>query len=574
MERKMSDDRTHNPFTSADQPALQAVLDAIESDMALPQQRRRNLCSSIRSLGKLMGQDLRYLPAHPRYYRDLLKRLHPETCGLSLKRIGNIKSDVLFALRHTGCIGRSHTYMAPFTPEWQELWDQADGADRRRHVSRFMHFCSANGISPDAVDDQVSETFRQSLINESFVKDPVKNHQNSIRTWNQIVDLVPDWPAIKLTVPRYKETYSIPLDAFPKPFRDEVEALFRRWAGKDILDDVGTLKPMKIKTIESRRYRLRQIASALVLQGSKIEDVTSLSQVVQIDAAKQALRFYLDRAGGKTTSQIHSLAVLIKMIAKHWVGVDEDHLNGLKDLCRKLDPGNKGLTEKNRERLRQFDDSRNVGLLLNFPRKQVEGVRCHDKGLRQDAVTVQIALAVEILLMSPMRAENLVNLNMQRHIQRSRAGQKGVVHLVIPAEEVKNGEHLEFTLQPETVELLDLYIRDYHPRLVTSPSPWLFPGAGGKPKTRELFGDQVSKHVFKATGLHVNLHLFRHIAAKLYLDQNPGGYEVCRRILGHRSMDTTTRFYAGMETAAAGRHFDEEILKLRRSLGGTTAGAP
>ena len=67
----------------------------------------------------------------------------------------------------------------------------------------------------------------------------------------------------------------------------------------------------------------------------------------------------------------------------------------------------------------------------------------------------------------------------------------------------------------------------YHPRLTDGPCPWLFPGKGNKAKSRELFGDQVSKHVFKATGLHVNLHLFRHIAAKLYLDHNPGGYEVC-----------------------------------------------
>ena len=168
--------------------------------------------------------------------------------------------------------------------------------------------------------------------------------------------------------------------------------------------------------------------------------------------------------------------------------------------------------------------------------------------------------------MSPIRAENLVNLNTERHIQRSRSGPRGVVHLVIPGDEVKNGEPLEFTLPPETVRLLDLYLQDFQPRLTKGPCPWLFPGAYDKPKARELFGDQVSKHVFAATGLKVNLHLFRHLAAKLYLDQNPGGYEVCRRILGHRSMDTTTRFYAGMETAAASRHFDDEILKLRRSL--------
>jgi integrase len=64
--------------------------------------------------------------------------------------------------------------------------------------------------------------------------------------------------------------------------------------------------------------------------------------------------------------------------------------------------------------------------------------------------------------------------------------------------------------------------------------------------------------------MRINPHLFRHIAAKLYLDTNPGGYEVVRRVLGQRSINTTTRFYTGLETASAVRHFDRTILGLRR----------
>ena len=563
----MPDGHALNPFTTPDQPTLQWVFDAIESDPDLPLQRLRNLLSSLRTLCKLMQRDLHFLPAHPGYYRHFLKRLHPEHCGLTKKRIGNIKSDVLFALRHTGCIGNGHSYMAPLTPEWQALSDRAIGFGRMRfYLSRLMHFCSANGISPDAVNDQISERFLRALIDESFVKNPIKTHQDICKLWNRAVDEVPGWPIIKLTVPRYKKTYTTPLEAFPKSFRDEVDAYFDQCTGKDILDDQGPSKPMKPKTIQSRRYRLRQIVSGLVLQGWKTEDITTLSQIVQVDAAKLTLRFYLDRSDNKKTSQVHSLAVLIKTIAKHWICVDEAHLKALGDLCKKVAPDTKGMTSKNRGRLRQFDDPKNVGLLLDFPARRVEEILHHDRGLRRDAVAVQIALAVEILLMAPMRASNLVNLNIERHIQRTRAGKNGVVHIVIPAEEVKNNEAIEFALPPETARLLDLYLRDYHPRLTDGPCPWLFPGKGKKPKSRELLGDQVSKHVFKATGLHVNLHLFRHVAAKLYLDRNPGGYEVCRRILGHRSVETTTRFYAGTETAAASRHFDDEILKLRRSL--------
>ena len=103
--------------------------------------------------------------------------------------------------------------------------------------------------------------------------------------------------------------------------------------------------------------------------------------------------------------------------------------------------------------------------------------------------------------------------------------------------------------------------------LCSGVNPWLFPGAGDDaPKSAHTLGIQIKASVFKATGLEVNTHLFRHIAAKLYLDQNPGQYEIVRRHLGHRSMNSTVRFYAGMETASASRHFDDEILKLRDSL--------
>ncbi len=64
----MADERSQNPFTTPDQATLQQVRDRIQVDTTLPLQRRRNLCSSIRTLGRVMERDLGYLPAHPQYY--------------------------------------------------------------------------------------------------------------------------------------------------------------------------------------------------------------------------------------------------------------------------------------------------------------------------------------------------------------------------------------------------------------------------------------------------------------------------------------------------------------------------
>lgn len=179
----MPDGSSRNPFTAADQLTLSDVSERLESDEHLSLQRRRNLCSSIRALGKMVRRELRYLSAHPKFFREFLKDLHPEHCGLSRSRIHNVKSDILFSLRHTGCIDSARTYMAPLRAEWQGFWDATSAIGQiSRYVSRFMHFCSAQGISPREVDDVVAERFLRALIDESFVKDPKGTHRNILRT--------------------------------------------------------------------------------------------------------------------------------------------------------------------------------------------------------------------------------------------------------------------------------------------------------------------------------------------------------------------------------------------------------
>ena len=60
-------------------------------------------------------------------------------------------------------------------------------------------------------------------------------------------------------------------------------------------------------------------------------------------------------------------------------------------------------------------------------------------------------------------------------------------------------------------------------------------------------------------------HQFRHLAAKLILDANPGAYELVRQVLGHKNLKTTTNFYAGPSTKRAGRFYDDLLMKLRES---------
>jgi integrase len=178
------------------------------------------------------------------------------------------------------------------------------------------------------------------------------------------------------------------------------------------------------------------------------------------------------------------------------------------------------------------------------------------------ALLAQIAVAVEILLMAPIRSKNLCALDIERHLVRPSRGSE-TLQLVFDASEVKNSEPLEFPLPRSSVELIERYLKQFRPALASVGNTALFPGRRNGCKDNTTLRKQITRVVFAHTGMRVHPHLFRHIAAKLFLDANPGAYEVMRRVLGHRSIDTTTAFYTGLETAAAVRHFDATILKLR-----------
>ncbi len=347
----------------------------------------------------------------------------------------------------------------------------------------------------------------------------------------------------------------------PRP-RDDVRKYFDKLAGKDLLADLD-FRPLREASINSYDQLLRAFLSALVHQGRDPLSLKSLGDVVPVAVVKAGLRFFIDRAGGNKNKQTYNIARVLTAIARHWVKVDASHLEQLRGICSRLDVHQKGLTAKNRDRLRQFDDRANVRAFVTLPQRVLARRERHNSLTRGDALEVQSALAVELLQMVPMRIGNLASLELEHNILRTRARGLGIVHLVVPGEQVKNGFAIEAKLPQETVRLLDAYLERYRPLLLNHPSSWLFPNSNGGPKSRHTLGLQVQKFLLHECGLKVNVHLFRHIAAKLFLDAHPGAYGVIRLVHGHSSVDTTTRNYCGTETAAAMRHFDEHVLRLR-----------
>src|SRR5262249_48069232 len=137
------------------------------------------------------------------------------------------------------------------------------------------------------------------------------------------------------------------------------------------------------------------------------------------------------------------------------------------------------------------------------------------------------------------------------------------LHIVIPGNEVKNGAELDYPLPDESADLVGRYLEQFRPLLAPPENRALFPGVKSGAKVDWALARQINKTVFRHVGIRVNPLLFRHIAAKLHLDQHPGEHAIVTYALGNRSMDRTISYYAGLETAAAVRYFDGTVLSLR-----------
>jgi integrase len=220
-------------------------------------------------------------------------------------------------------------------------------------------------------------------------------------------------------------------------------------------------------------------------------------------------------------------------------------------------------TAKNRDRLRPLDEPDNVVALENLPQRLMKEADSGRLPPRRAAVLAQVAVAIEILLMAPMRLGNLTALDIDRHLVRPGRA-RGLLHIVVEEHEVKNTVCLDHPLPEQSVGLIEHYLERHWPLLAAGGSRALFPGQGTGPKAKGTLRAQIQKAVFQFTGLRVHPHLFRHAGAKLHLDLHPGEYAVVQRVLGHRSMDTTTNYYTGFEGKSAARHYDKTMLELRK----------
>lgn len=520
----------------------------------LPERRRQDMASAARTAARVLGREPANLPADPHSLARWLDAAAPLAHGLSAVSWNNTRSLLRAGLALQGPVlkGRSKT---PLLPDWLNLFERLANDSERMRLGRLLRWLSEREIDPATVSLTDLDAFRLELFEQSLIREPGKTWTSIRATWNRAVRSVSGFPDLTIDVPKRVDGYLMDWSAFPASLQADLNAWLDRLAGRDLGED-GPLRAVRPSTLQTRAYQLQGFASALARSGVDPATLRSLADLVAYDMLVVGLRFYRDRQGGLTQT-IHGLASMLKSVARHWAKADEAQLLLISKLMGRLAVPDPGMTAKNRTRLRLFNDDAHVAALLTLPLRLQKEAAAKKIPRYQAAVLASLAVAIELLIVAPIRRQNLASVDIARHMVR--IGRR--TYLILPSDEVKNSVDLEFELPKRTVDLIDWYLAQHWPVLAAAGSTALFPGRKAEAKSGDTLGRQIVKVVFKYTGLRVNTHLFRHIGAKIFLDAEPGSYEVIRRVLGHKRMDTTTKYYTGLESGAAARHFDEVIFK-------------
>jgi integrase len=221
-----------------------------------------------------------------------------------------------------------------------------------------------------------------------------------------------------------------------------------------------------------------------------------------------------------------------------------------------------GLTDKNIAFIRQVLTSGVWSRVVQLPQAMMAIARAERAYAPvRSAVTAQLAVAIAILSVAPVRLANLTAIKLGFNLIKP-DGPDSSYWLVFPDFDVKNRVKLQFPLEQCLTRLIDEYVHDFRPTLLRGRNEdWLFPGQRSGAKGKISFSGQITDRIYKGTGLRMTVHQFRHAAGALVLARRPSEYELVRQLLGHRNVETTINSYIGLESIQASEIYGRIVLE-------------
>jgi integrase len=543
------------------EPSFVDAIAIIATSDELPKQTQRHWTTSLRQIAKALDKPLETMPARLGAVRADLARLHHAPAGLTLKTLRNHKSNVKSALLWLAREKGIPAHGAPLTPAWEELRDQITDRFVRWRLSSFMRFCSASGIAPAEVDELIVERFKVYRAESGTPTDDASGRR-LVRAWNSNVGHIRGWPHRRLTEPAVQATTELPWTQFPEGFRQDVDQYLQGLTQVRRSRSGQRIRPLKPSTIKARRVELAAAARMAVKTGVPIGDLNSLSALLASDVVEKILDAYWAKNGETPKAFTIDLACRFVAIARETKCINEAACERLDEMRRNLEDCRRGgLTDKNTALIRQVLTPGVWSRVVKLPQDLMSTARSQLSAPHKAAVTAQLAVAIAILAVAPVRLANLVAIKLGTNLIKP-GGPGSNYWLTFPDYDVKNRVTLEYPLERYLTRMIDEYVHDFRPILLRGrKDDWLFPGQRGGAKAGTLFSGQITHRIYQTTGLRITVHQFRHAAGALILRSRPGEYELVRQLLGHRNVQTTINAYIGLENIHASEIFSRIVIE-------------
>jgi integrase len=548
------------------EPSLADVIAHIQQLQTMSLEKRSHWACSMRFVARALHRPPSLVPARWTAVRPRLEEMHPLQLGVTAKTFANHRANVRAALNLFYAEKDVPRRGTPLSEACSGLWASIDGVARKR-LSRFFRYLSAHGILPEAVDDAVVEAFLGDWEATGMRGPNPRSRRRLVRAWNDCSTTIPEWPARRLNQWAARSVERGPdWEAFPIGLRNEIDAfLASRSPRKPSLQEPAA-KVWAPTTRHVMRAKLHAFASMALRRGVAIEALDSLSALLDPSLVESVLDGYWERDGETPRTYTIDLARDLLSVARATGAVDSTGLQRLAGHARRLREYKRGgLTDKNMTIVRQVQGSDVWSSVVRLPPKLIEEARLsQDASPTKAAIVAQLAVAIGILTYAPIRLQNLIGIRLEENLIRMN-GPETAYWLRFPDHDVKNRVALEFVLREPLAALIAEYVHDHLPTLARgSNGPWLFPGENGRHKHSGVLRPQITAVVKKHCGLRLTPHQFRHAAGTLILNSHPGNYELARRVLGHRSVQTTVHAYCGLETTQATAIFGDIVRdKLR-----------
>jgi len=535
---------------------------------ALPKTVKRDLIAAVSKVIEIIGLPAENISCNPADMNPMLFGRRAAAYGLSAGYFSQIVSRLRRALCHFGLHADKSPGDAALRPAWRNVLKYLPKASAAVTLRGFAHWCSKRGIDPSCATIDLIIEFEAWEGQTRLFAGYAQRCQQLARGWREVRKAQPNPESLPiLTAPRKREPYVPHLASFPQSFQDDM-ALYRSTLareGRKFFSGRGTSRgpnrPLALATINLREFALRQAAAALMNGGMPIEDIHQLRDIVTpVERPEKILDYFYSKAGEKVGGQLWNIAETMRQTAKFHAGLPEEEWRHLQVLAGDASPNQQSMSAKAREHLRALIAADACAMMLHLPDLLFE--RATDASLlpKEAARLVRTAIIIELLTFCPLRLRNLRNLKLG--INLTWVGRDADAHMavLIDAADTKNKSAITWTLPPVTSRRIQTFIDRYRSVLAKPGNPYLFPGGTMEPLAVPSIQSTLQETVAEEIGVHVYPHLMRHFAVWLFLQTNPGQYEMARRVLHHKRVETTIKFYAGLETDAAAKAFQNAVM--------------